>query len=250
MPLKAALFDLGGTLLHYHDPDETDTARPFRRVSMLGVEGVLKQAASSGVSLPAPEEIKAIIDRHIGQAYRALLKRQGGGSIEEPVRAGIAEMGINLTDAQWADLRSHFYAAIDRIMFPRVGGAETLAALRDAGYRLGLISNTYWAADLHDKHITAHGLMEFLPVRVYSCDTPHSKPHPSIFQAALDQLGVTAADAVYVGDRPDVDVAGAQKAGMRGVLIRSPYESTPLDGITPDGVINELPELIDAINTL
>jgi putative hydrolase of the HAD superfamily len=45
------------------------------------------------------------------------------------------------------------------------------------------------------------------------------KPHPTIFQAALDALGVGAAEAVMVGDSLEEDVEGARALGMRAILI-------------------------------
>jgi FMN phosphatase YigB (HAD superfamily) len=45
------------------------------------------------------------------------------------------------------------------------------------------------------------------------------KPHPTIFQAALDLLEVDAADAVMVGDSPAEDIDGARALGMRAILI-------------------------------
>jgi len=45
------------------------------------------------------------------------------------------------------------------------------------------------------------------------------KPHPTIFQAALDVLGVAAADAVMVGDSLEEDVEGARALGMRAILV-------------------------------
>ena len=247
MIFKAVLFDLGGTLIHYHDPEETDLARPFRRVTMLGIKAVMEQVASSGASLPPAEEIGGIVDKHIGTSFRTLIEKQLGGTVETPVRAALGEMGIALSDAGWGNLRPAFYSAINQIASPRVGGPEMLAGLAGAGIKLGLISNTFWAADLHDQHLVDHGLIEHLPVRVYSCDFGYSKPHPSIFQHTLEKLGVDAADAVYVGDRPDADVGGSQSAGMRGVLIRSPYENGQYDGIMPDATIDELPDLPAAI---
>jgi phosphoglycolate phosphatase-like HAD superfamily hydrolase len=47
-----------------------------------------------------------------------------------------------------------------------------------------------------------------------------------------------------------VDVAGAQRAGLRGILIRSPYEQTPLGETHPDAVIDELPDLLPALAVL
>ncbi len=250
MAVNAVLFDLGGTLLHYHDSEETDTRRPFRRVTMLGIQAVLAQMAPAGTKLPAPDQVAEIIDRHIGQAYRAALEKLVGASVEAPVRAGLAELGINSDDSQWNRLRPFFYSAIEKIVSPRAGVRETVAALHNSGYALGLISNTFWAADIHDRHLAEYHLLDFFPIRLYSCDLPHAKPHPAIFQAALDRLGVSPRDAVYVGDRPDVDVAGSQKVGMRGILIHSPYETSPLNGIAPNAIIDELPELPAALEHL
>ena len=45
------------------------------------------------------------------------------------------------------------------------------------------------------------------------------KPHPTIFQAALERLGVRADDAVMVGDSIEEDIEGARALGMRAILI-------------------------------
>jgi HAD superfamily hydrolase (TIGR01509 family) len=173
-----------------------------------------------------------------------------GGSVEGPLREALADNGLMLDNEQWRSLRPAFYSAIDRIVTPRTGARETLSALKEAGYQLALISNTYWAADLHDRHLAEYGLIEFFDVRVYSADTTHVKPHPSIFTDTLTALGVEPHEAAYVGDRPDIDVKGAQQVGMRGILIRSPYDQTPLGEIVPDAIIDELPELIPALERL
>jgi putative hydrolase of the HAD superfamily len=46
-----------------------------------------------------------------------------------------------------------------------------------------------------------------------------TKPHPAIFEAALDQLGVTAEEAAMVGDSPEDDIEGALALGMRAFLV-------------------------------
>ncbi len=254
MGLRAILFDLGGTLLHYHDRLSDDPARPFRRVTVVGIEAVLERLAASGAPLPPGEELVAVLDRRIAQSYQADWQAQRGGSIEPPLRAGLAETGIALSDEQWASLRPALYGPMDAAVFPREGLHETLTALREAGYLLGVISNTHWAADVHDRHLAEQGLLDHLPLRIYSCDTPYMKPHSGIFHMALEALGVAPEEAAYVGDRPDVDVEGAQQAGLYGVLIDSPYRTefdvANLDGVTPDAVISELPELIPALDGL
>jgi HAD superfamily hydrolase (TIGR01549 family) len=253
--LKAILFDLGGTLLHYHDPLEDDPRRPFRRVTLLGIEAVLmqlmqQQLASSHPAHLSIDQIRDVIDRRIGQTYLAMQSEQRGGNIEEPVWAALSEAGLAPDETGWSELRRHLYHPIEQTVSPRQGVRSTLAALRDAGYALGLISNTFWAADLHDRHLREHDLLDFLPIRIYSSSTPYQKPHPSIFLSALESMNIRPEEAAYVGDRADIDVGGAQNAGMLGILIRSPYQTIKMNTYHPDAIIDELPELIPALASL
>lgn len=250
MALKAILFDLGGTLLHYHDPQEDDPRHPFRRVTLLGIEAVLKQLASDRSIHLSMEQVRDAIDRQIGRTYRSMQTDQRGGSIEEPIRAALNEIGIEPDEARWDDLRRYLYHPIDQIVSPCEGARSTLGVLRGAGFLLGLISNTFWAGDLHDRHLMKYNLLGFLPIRIYSSNAPYQKPHPSIFLSTLENMGVHPEEAAYVGDRADVDVGGAQNVGMRGVLIRSPYQPSGLNGYQPDAVIDELPELFSALAPL
>ncbi len=250
MTLKAVLFDLGGTLLHYHDPQSEEPQRPFRRITRVGIGQLCEQLPLHGFKLPDLDTLDPVIDRHIGESYRVALQNLSGGSVENPIRAALAELGINVSDMQWEGLRRYFYSAINTIVIPRKGLIETLTGLRDTGYQLGLISNTYWASDVHDRHLAEHGLLEFFPVRVYSCSTLVQKPHPAIFLYALGEMQVRPEEAAYVGDRLDVDVAGAQAAGMRGILIRSPYMPDQTEDVTPNAIIDELPDLLRVIEWL
>ena len=68
-----------------------------------------------------------------------------------------------------------------------------------------------------------------------------SKPNRQIFERALERLNVTPAHAVFVGDHPDVDVAGARGAGMRAIWRRDPGVSRVVEA---DAVIEELGDLL------
>src|SRR5919199_778769 len=80
----------------------------------------------------------------------------------------------------------------------------TFAALRISALRLGLVSNT--GRDL-DEFVRHHRLD--VDAAVSSGAHGKTKPHPTIFLAALERLGVDAADAVMIGDSVDDDVDGA-----------------------------------------
>lgn len=89
-----------------------------------------------------------------------------------------------------------------------------LEELRRAELRLGLVSNGI--RDLHE-FVVHHSLD--VDVVVGSRAHGYVKPHPTIFQAALQQLGVEPAAAVMVGDSLEEDVEGARALGMRAILM-------------------------------
>ena len=96
---------------------------------------------------------------------------------------------------------------------------ESLARLRAAGLRLGVVSNSDGRVE---EALRAAGLDCDFDVIVDSDVGGSQKPDPAIFRPALDALGVLPEEAVYVGDLYDVDVAGARAAGMAAILFTAP----------------------------
>ncbi len=91
---------------------------------------------------------------------------------------------------------------------------EALAAIRSAGLRIGLVSNS--ARDVREfaRH---HGLD--VDAGISSFHHGRTKPHASIFRAVLDLLGVEPPEAVMVGDTIADDIEGALALGMRAILV-------------------------------
>jgi len=122
--------------------------------------------------------------------------------------------------------------------FPDVVG--TLERLRDAGFRLGLISNfEEWLEQL----LESLELSAYFEVRVISGAVGMEKPDPRIFQAALDRTGVEASESVYVGDNPFFDIEPAERLGMLAVLIdrRGRFPGHPGPRVT---TLDDLPAVI------
>jgi HAD superfamily hydrolase (TIGR01662 family) len=112
-----------------------------------------------------------------------------------------------------------------------------LAALRAHGLRLGLVSNGQ--RDLEE--FAEHHELD-VDVCVGSMHHGYVKPHASIFEAALEALGVEPADAAMVGDSTEDDIEGARALGMRAVLLDR-------EGLHPEweGAIRSLSELPAAL---
>lgn len=105
-----------------------------------------------------------------------------------------------------------FWQPEDRLM---PGAAETLAALRQRGLTLGVVTNRRQAVDayLHDL-----GLADLLDYILAAGEIEIWKPHPDIFRHALEQIAIPPSQALYVGDNYYADVVGARQAGLQAVL--------------------------------
>ena len=104
-----------------------------------------------------------------------------------------------------------------------------LAELRAHDLKLGLVSNT--GRDL--EAFVAHHALD-VDVAVGSSAHGKTKPHPTIFQAALDRVGVAAEAAAMVGDSPDDDVDGARALGMQAFLVDRDDRFPEFEGRLPD----------------
>lgn len=120
--------------------------------------------------------------------------------------------------------------------FPNV--IEQLQSLQPH-YRLGVITNGN--ADVH--HIGIGHLFHFTHT---SAEAGVAKPDPGIFQQALAKAGTEAHETVYVGDDPERDIIGANRAGWKTIWYNPQQQARP-PGVNPDGVMTsfaELPRLI------
>jgi putative hydrolase of the HAD superfamily len=98
---------------------------------------------------------------------------------------------------------------------PEIAGVVASLAGR---FRLAVVSNTNQAG-LVQGHLAAMGIDRHLDAVITSVEVGWRKPHPAIYAAALDRLGVPAAGAVFAGDTYAADYAGPAAAGMTAFLI-------------------------------
>ena len=112
----------------------------------------------------------------------------------------------------------------------------------------GLICNTLWPSEWHDRLLERDQLLDLFTARVYSSDVGVRKPNRKIFDLACRELGVEDTQMVYlVGDRMDQDVQGGHDAGLVTVWLRNTQDtSKSMDA--PDHTINGLCELLDLID--
>lgn len=83
---------------------------------------------------------------------------------------------------------------------------------------------------------------------VLSYDVRLAKPDPRIYAMAVEGLGVTAEECLYVGDGTSNELSGADRAGMTAVLMRAPYDQADGTRQTWDGArISDVREVLELL---
>ncbi len=129
---------------------------------------------------------------------------------------------------------------------------DLLAGLRERGIKVGVLSNTLWTREFHERVFRRDEVLHLIDGAVYSSEIPWTKPHPEAFRAALAAVGVEQPErAVFVGDRPFDDIHGAKQVGMRAVLV--PHSAIPdsqkghVEG-DPDAVVERLADVLAVVD--
>ena len=209
MKLKAVFFDAGETLLAPH-PSFHELFSVV--VSELGHDRSPEQVGKVFEEM-APtfaEVIDKLAEPAWSTSKEASLKFWGS-----LYGTALSELGIPDPDCRIADaLYSRFTRYESYRLFP--DAVPTLVALRDSGLTVGLISNfEEWLEGM----LIEMEVAPLFDLMVISGKEGIEKPDPEIFRLALDRSGIDAADALYVGDHPRIDVEGARAVGMEAVLI-------------------------------
>ena len=225
MTVRAVIFDWGGTLTPWHSIDHEDL--------WLGVCTRHYPAADA----PAMAAAARAAERELWLLGESAQQSATLDSVF--TRAGVMATAAFLAS---------YYEAWDPHTLTDPDVPPLLRELRRRGIKIGVLSNTMWPREAHERIFIRDDVLDLIDGAVYSSEIPWVKPHPEAFRAAMAAVGVTdPADCVFVGDRPYDDVYGAKSAGMRAVLV--PNSAVPaFSGTEPDAVISRLAELLDHID--
>ncbi len=176
--------------------------------------------------------------------WQQVSESQASSTPTELLRDGFERLGRKASEEELLVALDGYAQAVNgwAIIFP--DAISTLQELRRRGYRLGLLSNTWWAAAWHNADLAMHGLTPLLDEIVYTSDLPHSKPHPSVFLEVMRRLNVEPEHCVMVGDRLADDIGGALSVGIRAVWKKTTYPWPEPEHIKPTAIITDLSELL------
>ncbi len=238
--LEAILFDLGDTLLDF---GAVDTLEMFEQGARLTYDYLAK----FNQPLPPFAQYHRMLLRAFRWAYfKSHITRREFDAVKVLQQIGRA-MGHRLPAEHYRELVWLWYEPLSQQARIEPGLPQVLSDLGGRRLKLGVISNTFVPAEALDRHLAREGLLELLPIRVYSCDVQVRKPHPRIFRAAASRVGCPAGSIMFVGDLPKADIYGAKRAGMLTVLkdptgARRPYRVRPDYTIA---AIAELPGIVE-----
>jgi putative hydrolase of the HAD superfamily len=211
---KAVLFDLGGTLVEYYRRAEF----PGILEEAIGeVEGYLRQLDLLRVPPQALWQRVRNEDHEAGDHRVRPLERRliRIFQLDDANGAGAKSMSGDLVVEMCRCFLKPIFAR-----GRRYGDAlPVLQRLRAAGLQTAIVSNTPWGspAALWREEVERHGL---LVQAVVTCrDAGWRKPARQIFEFAMERLGASPQESLFVGDDPRWDIQGPREVGMEAVLI-------------------------------
>ena len=209
------IFDLWETLV---DWDQVRAARMFDEM-----------AGRLGISV---DEFRRMWDTRENPRYVA------------PIRDALRAIGV---DEEAHDDICEIRLAYNRdTLVPRAGVVETLQELRERGYLLGLITV---CSEEVEQLFPETALAGRFDAEVFSNAVGLAKPDPRIYLHCCELLGVEPAEAVFVGDGANDELAGARRVGMDAILIHRPGEDPLWPELAEwDGPrVTSIPEVLEVI---
>lgn len=219
-PLRALTFDLDGTLWSVDD---------VLAAAEEAVYAYLQEAYPSVAARYPPEAMRALrrelaaadpeLARNATRLRRETMRQAARRSALAPAEV---EPFVERTFELFLEQRQARVAP-----YPEVPAALAELARR---LRIGVITNGN--ADVYRTALAPY--VDFV-IRGVDLDIP--KPEPGIFQAACRAAGAAPGEILHIGDDPEVDARGAQRAGMQAALLCRDPAALPEDGEGPDCLV-------------
>jgi putative hydrolase of the HAD superfamily len=218
--IKAALFDLDGTLLNRDASVHAFITNQYERLY------------PSLHHIPKDLYISRFIELdQRGYVWKDRVYKQ---LIEE----------FMISELTWKELLEDYVSQFKHSCVPFLHLHNMLGELKVAGLQLGMITNGFGRFQMDN--ILALEIEHYFHEILISEWEGLKKPDPEIFERATKRLGVEPQECIFVGDHPEYDVYGAQKIGMKGVWKRDPQWR---DAKHADAVIDDLADLTRFIRT-
>jgi putative hydrolase of the HAD superfamily len=161
-----------------------------------------------------------------------------------PIRTALADSGVPVSAIEEVCALRLDY--VRDALVPRPGVLETLGRLRELGVLVGLITVCSEDVEVLWPSSAFAGLFD---AEVFSSSFGLSKPDPRIYLHCCELLGVEPSEAVFVGDGANDELAGAERVGMRAILIHAPNEEPYWENLADfDGPrVTSIPDVLEVL---
>jgi len=219
MVIKAALFDLDGTLLNRDASVKLFIDRQYDRLyELVG-------------HIPKEKYMERFIE----------LDSRGYVWKDKVYQQLVKEFNIKMA---WEDLLEDYIQKFRNHCVPFPHLISMLEELKSNNLRLGIITNGYGQFQMDN--VKALGIETYMDLILVSEWEGMKKPDPQIFQRALMKLQLQSEESVFIGDHPDNDVKAAQQVGMKGIWKRDEQWK----GFEADYTVDNLDEIFFVIKEL
>jgi phosphoglycolate phosphatase len=195
----------------------------------------------------APELADAVNDlmRRLGRPAfsEAQVRSWVGHGARELLGKALTAAGVGATavEANWPQFMKDYLERCGTRSTPYPGVVAMLERLREAGLQLALLTNKE-SAFAH-RVLVKHGLSDYFDAIVAGDTLPVKKPHPDTVRHALEALGASAEDTLYIGDSI-TDVRTARAAGVEVWIVKHGYANELMEGAdAPDRWIDDFNQL-------
>jgi pyrophosphatase PpaX len=161
-----------------------------------------------------------------------------------PLETQLARFGRSDAEAQaMLDTYRVYQDGIhDDLLRPFPGATAVVAELDRRGVLLAIVTSKHRRAALRGMELC--GIVEHFDEIITPEDVTHAKPHPEPVQAALRKLGVSADEALFIGDSPH-DIASGRAAGTRtAAALWGPFAHEDVIAAQPDHLLREQDDIL------
>lgn len=237
VPITAITFDYWNTLI-----GETDAPLTLRRQLW---RDLLLDAGRH----PVDDEVLDNAFKRAWSEFDRRWRRNEQAPSEVIARHAVDALGFGVSTRLADALVAAYTEASHRV--PRQltdGAAELLGELKDRGLCVGVICDVGTVGSVQLRRwLDEHGVAALIDHWSFSDEVGVFKPHPQIFQHALEGLGALASSSAHVGDLRRTDVAGARAVGMTTVRYAGVRDDTDGEHPEADHVIGAHSELLDTL---
>ena len=200
-------FDVGSTLLELNASWEKVYHQIFQRAGYALELGEVEQAIAYSWGIVSQQDPTAFFENTLEGSLRWQQE------VEQRVMAYL-NIHPDVHQELFWELIKAFEDPQAYFVYPEV--VQTLSRLKEAGYRLGVISN--WSWHLPDL-LAYHNLTPYFDQIITSARVGCAKPNPVIFQTALAQMRADPAHSLHIGDTYRADILGAWNLGLAALWL-------------------------------